>query len=543
VLRPAAIAFVFASFAFMPLVAAAPPQPEGRSSHTSTLSAADSSTRTATRTASRTATRATRRHEISREAVEEQRQATRSGEVSINDRVVFVIRVAQESKSIEARARAAGEALARAIEQPKEPEVHVEESGGVAVVYAGRTPIVQLTIEDARAAGDASIAVHAAAVSAGISDALRSERRRSAIANTVFSFSLLVFSGLIAFLVIKKLGEFAVRLKRWLAHQPPRLKPLRVGGVEVLSSTALSGGFSVAAGISRRVAQFGVLYLWLVVGLSMFESTRGYTERLTGFVLTPLSSLIGRIGTTLPLLIVGASAAIAVAALVRFVALFFGSVARGETSLGWLPPDLAEPTSILLRAGIILSALIFVLPVITAGGDVESSVGIAVLGSFGLASVPVLACAPIGIIVIFARRLRVGDYVEIGPRSGRITALTLLETRLEDERSFELRVPHLLALIQPIRVLGPELLVEVEVTIRRTTDKAGAEVALLDAARSLTSSTQPSLELTGIDGVHATYALSVRSPDAKMQSALLAAILVGLEGAGIELVRARGIPK
>jgi hypothetical protein len=398
-------------------------------------------------------------------------------------------------------------------------------------------------MEDARAAGDASIAVHAAAVSAGINDALRTERRRSEIANTVFSLSLLVFSGLIAFLVIRKIGQVSARLRRWAALQPHRLKPLSLGGVEVVSSAALRGGLTVALGISRRLAQFGVLYLWLVIGLSLFESTRGHTERLTGVVLAPLSSLVGRIGTTLPLLVVGAIAAVAVAALVRFVALFFGSVARGETSLGWLPRDLAEPTSILLRAGIILSALIFVLPLITAGGEVESSVGIAVLGAFGLASVPVLACAPIGIIVIFTRRLHVGDFVEIGAHRGRITGLTLLETHLEDDLKLELRVPHLLSLIHPVRVLGPERLVAVEVTIDRVAERSTAEAALVEAARALSGSRQPTVDLARIEESGGTYTVSIHSADQNAASTLLKAIAEQLAAANILLIRAHRLER
>ena len=39
-------------------------------------------------------------------------------------------------------------------------------------------------------------------------------------------------------------------------------------------------------------------------------------------------------------------ATLAVVVLIRFVGLFFGSVSRGETSLGWLPSDLAVATGV-----------------------------------------------------------------------------------------------------------------------------------------------------------------------------------------------------
>src|SRR5690606_25337551 len=61
----------------------------------------------------------------------------------------------------------------------------------------------------------------------------------------------------------------------------------------------------------------------------------GYTERLTGFVLAPIAQLTQRAVSTLPVLIVALTAALAVWALVRFVGLFFcrGRAPRDDLEL------------------------------------------------------------------------------------------------------------------------------------------------------------------------------------------------------------------
>jgi len=72
-------------------------------------------------------------------------------------------------------------------------------------------------------------------------------------------------------------------------------------------------------------------------------------QKLTGFVVAPLSQLMARLATALPRR-VAALAALAVFVLVRFVGLFFASVSRGEALLGWLPADLAAPTACCCRS-------------------------------------------------------------------------------------------------------------------------------------------------------------------------------------------------
>ena len=270
--------------------------------------------------------------------------------VKLSDDAVFSLRAALGGKCAEVRAREASEQLKRAYDGEQTSDVLVSRRGAWRCCPSAAPSSSSSIEEEAKLAGATSLEVHAASTASAIHEKLVSSHKRAAIAKSAFSFSLVVFFGLIAFYLIRKLGEFAERARNWFDARHDRDLSLRFQGIEFVRPAMLRSTGVLALSTLKWLAQFGVAYTWLVVVLSLFESTRGYTQKLTGFVLAPLSQLMARLATALPLLVVAALAALAVFVLVRFVGLFFASVARGETPLGWLPNDLAAPTSVLLRS-------------------------------------------------------------------------------------------------------------------------------------------------------------------------------------------------
>ena len=405
-------------------------------------------------------------------------------DVRLHDRPVFPVRATRAGQSAQERARAASRALDSVLDDPQQPFSHVEESAGSAVVFVGNTPVVTLGDDDAEAAGgDVTLHVYAATVASKIDGTLRAERKRSAIATSVFSFSLLVFSGVLAFLLFRRVGDLSLRARVWVREHPERIPALKLGRIEVVRPVAVRGALSVGLGLAHRIAEFAIGYSWLIFALSRFEATRDYTGRLAGFVLVPLSALIGRVGAALPLFVVTAVAAVALGVAVRFVGLFFVGVARRETHLSWLPSELAGPTSVLIRAAMVLVSIVLAAPLITGTDDgALSRAGVVALVALGLASTPVLACAAAGVPAVFGRRIRPGDVVEVGGRAGRVRDVTLLELVLEDAVGCEVRVPQLLGLWHPTRVLGSGVCVEMEVIVDPGQRAAKVEEALVGAS-------------------------------------------------------------
>jgi hypothetical protein len=386
---------------------------------------------------------------------EEPQDGPKPARVTLHDQTVFVLRTGSGPLSAEARARDATAALARAVKATTPVPVFVDMSGTLAVVRAGSTPIVQLAAEDAELAGDANVEVHASRIASAVRDALRREQERTEVANTVFSLSLVVFFGLVTLYLVQKLHGFASRARAYIDDNPHVVPSLHISSLEVLGPAALRSLLIVSFSMGRWLGTLGLFYAWLLVSLSLFESTRAYTQQLTGLLLSPLSELVTRLARTLPVMIIALVAASALLVLVRLVSLFFASVERGETQLSWLAPDLAPATSWLVRVGLVLAALIFAAPLIT--GDAEgalSRIGLIALLSFALATAPVLASVMVGLSVIFSRGLKVNDTAEYGGERGRVLTigLTSVTMRAEDGSTM-VRVPHLRALWHPTRLL------------------------------------------------------------------------------------------
>jgi small-conductance mechanosensitive channel len=329
----------------------------------------------------------------------------------------------------------------------------------------------------------------------------------------VFSFSLVVFSALVAVLLLRKLDELVEKARAWMRDRPDRLPSLSIREIEVVQAAALRGGLDVALTIGKRFVQVGVGYAWIVISLSLFESTRDYTQRLTGLVLTPLSALMARVAAALPVMIIAVITGLVVSGALRFVRLFFGSVARGETTLEWLPRDLAAPTSILVRGGIVLVTLVVSAPLLTGADDgALSRVGVVAVAAIGVAITPLLSNAAAGAALVFGRKLRVGIYVSVGGRSGWIKGVSLLEVMLEDEDGAEVHIPHLLTLWHPTSFFGAALPLAVEVSLARVADITTVVALLEEVAARIAE--KPRVEVVSIGADGARLRVTVDAPKA-----------------------------
>jgi small-conductance mechanosensitive channel len=447
--------------------------------------------------------------------------ATPEAVVHVHERAVFTLKADRAAETARERAASATHALEGVVDRGDPPEGHLEERDGVAVVFIGKTPIVTLGEEDAVATGEV-LHAYAASIAASAEDGVRAEEKRSSIANTVFSVSLLVFSGLLAFLLSRRVDQFADRARAWLRLNPHRVPALRLRHIEVIRPHAVRGAAKIGLGLAPLLAQISIGYGWLLVALSLFAATRGYTERLTGFVLAPLWAVIGRLGSGLPVLVVASVAALAVGVLVRFIALFFESVGEGSTTLGWLSADLAPPTSVLARAGVILASLVLAAPLLTGTDDgALSRVGVAVLVAIGLSATPILACVAAGLPVVFGRSLVPGDFIEIGEHQGRVTKVSLLAVTLDAADGAELRIPHLLTLVRATRVIGATPPVSFDITIGANEAQARVRERLLAIVAPL--ATRATVELCSLDADGAHYRLTAcRLPEASDLAATLA---------------------
>lgn len=279
---------------------------------------------------------------------------------------------------------------------------------------------------------------------------------------------------------------------------------------------------------AERALQLLLVYGWALFALSRFAATRALGERLNGMMFDPLGRLLGRIVGAVPQLLALAVLAVVVYLVLRSVQLFFGSVARGETHLAWIPPDLARPTGTLIQAAILILTVMLAGPV--SAGDESGpfqAVARALLVALGVACAPLFAAVVAGLPVVYGRSIKVGEVAELAGRVGVVKEIDLLSVVLEDGEGRPVRIPHLISLIRPMRVLGSAPLATVEVTVGATEDQARVQTLLLETAGSHASGAR--VELRSIDASAAVYRVTSGYDDAGLR------VAAALRDAGIAL--------
>src|SRR5262249_51926072 len=148
---------------------------------------------------------------------------------------------------------------------------------------------------------------------------------------------------------------------------------------------------------------------------------------------------------------------------------------------------------------------------------------------------PVLACAAAGLPIVYLRRLRPGDYVEAGGRAGVVRDVTLLEVILEDTVGCEVRVPQLLGLFHPTRVLGNAPLATIEIAVDPHERPARVEETLVGAA--VATCERARVELVSFDADGARWRVSGVPKHGKGAASLADAVAEAIAEQGIALGR------
>ena len=373
-------------------------------------------------------------------------------EVRIRETVILSLQLSDGGMPAAERAKRANRAIEQALSSSAPKAVRVESKNGRAIVFVGTQPIVELTPDDASIAGEGSLELYSASVAARISDILHAEENRSQLGKTVQNVVIVILLAIAALYSLRLIRDWSLRARNWVERNPHRIPAVRLKSIEVVRPPVLRSAALVSLAVLKWIGQIGAIYLWLIASMSFFESTRGYTERLTHLVVAPLSTLTSRIAALLPLTVIVALGAVALLILLRFVSLFFAAVERGETEVENLSPALAAPTSFLVRIGLVVASLLVVAPILTGNSDgTFPRLGQLAVAAIGLALVPLITTVLLGMRVLYASRLAVGQWVSIGALSGRILELTLFDTRIWIPGGATARVPHLVLLWQTLR--------------------------------------------------------------------------------------------
>jgi small-conductance mechanosensitive channel len=247
------------------------------------------------------------------------------------------------------------------------------------------------------------------------------------------------------------------------------------------------GGW-VVKGVSGVVIAL-LAYEWVGFVLGRFPYTRPWGEGLVRF----LGNLISYIGQAVIGAIPGIVLAVIIFASARFAVgisnALFDRAIQGGTKVRWLDVDTVRPTRRIASAIIWVFALAMAYPYLP-GAQTEAFKGLSVLLGlmFSLGATSLVGQAAAGLIIMYTRTLRAGEYVRMNEFEGTVVESGLFVTRIRTGLGEELTISNSLIVGSVTKnysraVDGPGFVLDTVVTIGYDAPWRQVEAMLLEAAR------------------------------------------------------------
>ena len=362
----------------------------------------------------------------------------------VANRTIFTFRTTLSGFSPDDRAEGARKRIDAALSRngPQQPGIHPINEG-TQVMLDGALLFLVSPADINPLAGDTtdSVATESAAL---LRKALAERREQASPRYLLIAAALCAAATLIYGVTLRCL----FLLHRWVGTRSTKAISRRLGEVKVKNVRVLDAEHYVR--FMRHVVNLLIwglrlvaTYLWVAFVLGKIPYSRSWGERLQDYLIAVVTGVAQSIVNALPGLVLVA----VIAALARLVMLTLGSVFKrvesGELQAGWLDRDTAAPTRRIANVVIWLFALAMAYPYLP-GAQTAAFQGVSVLVglmvSIGASSI--VGQGASGLILMYARSLRKGEYVRIGESEGTVVELGMFETRLRTGLGEEITMPN-----------------------------------------------------------------------------------------------------
>jgi small-conductance mechanosensitive channel len=206
---------------------------------------------------------------------------------------------------------------------------------------------------------------------------------------------------------------------------------------------------------------------------------------------------------------------------IRAVGVFFNRVEGGGLEIGWIDADTAKPTRRIFNFVIWVFALAMAYPYLP-GAQTEAFKGLSVLIGLmvSLGASSVVGQAFSGLILMFTRAYRSGDFIRIGEQEGTVMELGMFATRIRTGLGEEITLPNSTIMSGSIKnysrvVPGTGYVVDTVVTIGYSTPWRQVEAMLLEAAHrtsDVAKTPSPIVRQTALSDFYVEYRLVAYTP-------------------------------
>jgi small-conductance mechanosensitive channel len=218
---------------------------------------------------------------------------------------------------------------------------------------------------------------------------------------------------------------------------------LKIGGAEIVHRER-------ARRVVQRLLQLGfwaivllLTYEWVGFVLGRFPYTRPWGEQLNAFLFNTAVNLLTAVALATPDLLIAILIFAVAHGINGMLKNFFDGVQYGRLRVGWIDADSARPTRRLVAFGVWVFALVMAYPYIP-GSSSEAFKGLSVLVGLmlSLGASGIVGQAASGLILMYTRTFRPGEYIRIAEHEGTIVEMGMFTTRLRTGLGDELTLPN-----------------------------------------------------------------------------------------------------
>ena len=369
----------------------------------------------------------------------------------VGTRKIVTFRSALGAATATERAATAAQRIASAIRAGADSVAIRATPDGALVLLAG-APVFVVTPADVDTTTGESPGTSAAAVANRLRMAVEEVRESGSVTAILAGLALTLVATALLVIVLRLLVIGRRRLEARLGRVTAAARPrLRIRGftllrtVQVLSATRIGvGALTWALGIVAG-------YLYVTFVLTQFPWTRPLGQALGHYLVSTLARLgLGALAA-LPGLFTVALIFVATRFLVRLVRSLFEAVERGTLVLPGLHRETAQPTRRIVTALMWMFALVVAYPYLPGSGSAAFN-GVSVFGGIllTLGSAGVVGQAMSGLVLMYSRSFKVGDYVQIGAIQGTVVTLGLLSTRVRTTKDEYVTLPNSVVASGPV---------------------------------------------------------------------------------------------
>lgn len=366
-----------------------------------------------------------------------------SAVLQLQNRKIFVFRAPIGASGPQERASSAASRIREAAKSDSTEIITRATPEGILVLIGAR-PVFAVTPGDVDTAAGVSVTDEATAAARQLRTAIAEDGESRSLKTLLrgLVLSLLATAGIA--LLLKGL----VAARRWLVRKVERVAGraaprIRIRGVTLVGPDHVKRGGSAVAIAVAWVAGLGACYGYLTFVLTRFPWTRPWGEALGYFLISTVRRLATSALGYVPDMITAAVIFFAARFVVGFVQSLFHAAEQGRIALPWVHTDTASPSRRIVTALIWLFALVLAYPYLP-GSHSAAFKGISVFAGLliTLGSTGLMGQAMSGLVLMYSRSFKVGDFVRVNQTTGTVVSLGMLSTRIRTTKDEYVTLPN-----------------------------------------------------------------------------------------------------